>query len=62
MESLRFEMTNGETVTFEREEYDEYEYCFGMLVVKRGNAWIAAFNMREVRYFIVDGIMVDTNE
>ena len=62
MESLRFEMTNGETVTFENDEWDEYDYCFGMLVVKRGNSWIAAFNMREVRYFIVDGITVDTNE
>ena len=52
--TLRIELKNGETVTFERDEFDEYEYCFGMFVVKRGNAWVAAFNMREVRYFITE--------
>lgn len=53
-EQIRVELVSGETVIFEDDEWDEYEYCFGMFVVKKGNAWVSAFNMRTVRYFIVE--------
>lgn len=53
-EQIRVELMCGETVIFEYDEWDDYEYCFGMLVVKKCNAWVAAFNMRNVRYFIVE--------
>lgn len=53
-DTLRVELKSGETITFENDDWDDFEYNFGMLVVKSGNGWAAAFNMREVRYFIVE--------
>ena len=51
---LRVELKSGETITFENDDWDDFDYYFGMLIVKSGNGWAAAFNMREVRYFIVE--------
>lgn len=53
-EQIRVELMCGETVIFEDGEWDDYEYCWNMLVIKKCNAWVAAFNMRTVRYFIVE--------
>lgn len=51
---IRVELMCGEAVIFENDEWDDYEYCFGMLVIKKCNTWISAFNMRTVRYFKVE--------
>lgn len=38
-DTLRVELKSGETITFENDDWDDYEYCFGMFVVKKCNAW-----------------------
>ncbi len=52
---ISVELLDGETITIESDEWDDFEIKHNLLIIRKENCVIAAFNMRKaVSYFLVE--------
>lgn len=52
---IRVELLDGDNITFDSDEWDEFEIKHNLLIITKENCVIAAFNMkRAVSYFLVE--------
>lgn len=45
MEIIKIVMSNSETVTWTKEEWDDYQYDGKFFIIKKNGAWIGFYNL-----------------
>lgn len=45
---IRISFINAGTIVIDENDWDDYEIYDGFLVIKKGEAWIAMYNMKEI--------------
>ena len=45
---IKISFINAGSVTIDEGDWDDYDLCDGFIVVKKGEAWVAMYNAKEV--------------
>lgn len=45
---IKISFINADTITIDEDDWDEYELRYGFIIIKKGDAWIAMYNAKEV--------------
>lgn len=45
---IRISFINAGTIVIDENDWDDYEIYDGFLVIKKGDSWIALYNMKEI--------------
>jgi hypothetical protein len=50
---IKIFLHDGGVHTVPPKQWDDYDYCDGLFVVKRKGAWIGIYNMKSVDYILI---------
>ena len=45
---IKISFTNAGSITIDGGDWDDYDLCDGFIIIKKGDAWIAMYNAKEV--------------
>lgn len=45
---IKISFINAGSITIDEGDWDDYDLCDGFIVIKKGDAWIAMYNAKEV--------------
>lgn len=45
---IRISFINAGTIVIDENDWDDYEIYDGFLVIKKGDSWVALYNMKEI--------------
>lgn len=45
---IRISFINAGSITIEENDWDDYDLVDGFIVIKKGKAWVAMYNVKEV--------------